>query len=58
MFYLVYTKESGRESALMARSEAALELCLDILEKRSVNGGRDIIVEETNTYTVNTSMEQ
>ena len=56
--YLVYTKSCGRESALVARSEAALELCLDILEKRSVNGGRDIIVEETNTYTVNTTMEQ
>ena len=56
--YLVYTKSSGRDSALMARSEAALELCLDILEKRSLNGGRDIIVEETNVVTLNDPMEQ
>ena len=55
--YLVYTKSSGRDSALMARSEAALELCLDILEKSSVIG-RDIIVEETNVVTLNDPMEQ
>ena len=56
--YLVYTKSCGREMALMARSEAALDLCLEILEKRSLNGGRDIIVEETNVSTLNDPMEQ
>ena len=58
MFYLVYTKSCGREMALMARSEAALDLALDILEKRSLNGGRDIIVEEVNVSTIGDPMEQ
>ena len=51
--YKVYTKEKGPDNALIARSEEALKACIEILSSRGT-----VVVEETNTYTLNDPMEQ